>query len=119
MVNLAWEVSNGDKEFIYLIEAEGDEWRIDQPSRVFLRYDRVNKKNIVCNKDNWTNECKMESSFGFCQTNKYYHSKTVNDPRFFTDARWQLEQCYKKFKEGTPFYGYQKHRYAVIERFSF
>lgn len=49
-----------------------------------------------------------EDSWGFCQIHRYFHSDTVNDPRFFTDPAWQMDQCYNKFKGGTRFYGYDK-----------
>lgn len=44
--------------------------------------------------------------YGLCQINKGYHSKIVNDPRFFTDYKRQLDKCREKFKGGTRFYGF-------------
>lgn len=117
MLSLAWDVSGGDKEFIYMIETENSQWRADRQSEVYLRWD--NGDVVVCRKDNWADECKREQSFGFCQIHKLYHPDTVNDKRFFTDERWQMEQCYSKFIGGAAFFGYRDHRDDVVDRFIF
>ena len=53
---------------------------------------------------NVVNNGVREDSWGFCQILRKYHPE-VNDERFFTDWRWQMELCYKKYKGGTTFYG--------------
>lgn len=45
-----------------------------------------------------------EDSWGYCQIHRQWHSAIVDDPRFFTDKRWQMEQCYRLWSGGTKFY---------------
>lgn len=84
-VRIAAEISNNDKEFLAKLDSENSLWKIDRQSNVVINGIR-------------------EPSFGFCQTHRGYHPEIVNDKRFFTDAKWQLEQCYKLFKGGTKMY---------------
>ena len=49
------------------------------------------------------------NDFGFCGTSNFYHWDIVEDERFHSDPYWQLDQCLRLYKEGTPFYGYD-HR---------
>lgn len=57
---------------------------------------------------NGSNKCASsgirEDSWGFCMTHRTYHPEIVNDPRFFTDWKWQMETCYRLYKGGTPMY---------------
>lgn len=115
MIDLAWSMYQ-DIEFIYLIESESGNWEIEQQSNIYLKHE--NGKNVVCNSDNWSDDCRRERSFGFCQINKVYHPRIVNDERFFSDPKWQMQQCYKLWKGGTKFFGYTKSRWAVIDRFN-
>lgn len=46
--------------------------------------------------------------WGICQINEGYHKKIVRDPRFFTDWKFQVEQCVKLYKGGTTFYGQKR-----------
>lgn len=85
-VRIASEISGNDLDFLATLEAENGLWS------PFRQSDYV--KNGV-----------REPSYGFCQIHKGYHPEIVNDPRFFTDARWQLEQCWRLYKGGTKFYG--------------
>ena len=50
--------------------------------------------------------CKREESYGFCQIHRNWWSHIVDDPRFFVDLEWQLEQCLRLYRQGTPMYGY-------------
>lgn len=84
-VRIAAEISGNDIDFLALLDAENALWTIDRPS------------GLVGNNG--------YRDYGFCQINKGYHKEIVNDERFFTDAKWQLEQCYKLYKGGTTFYG--------------
>jgi hypothetical protein len=34
-----------------------------------------------------------ENSYGFCQINKDYYPDIINDPKFGTDRKWEIEQC--------------------------
>lgn len=84
-MNEAWKMSN-DKEFMYMLKAENG----------LLNHDRQATSG--------------EPSFGFCQTHQKYHPEIVNDPRFFTEPLWQLEQCYRLYKGGTRFYAVDRMR---------
>ena len=44
-----------------------------------------------------------------CGTSDYYHPKIVNDPRFLTDWKRQVDQCVKLRKQWTTFY-WRDHR---------
>jgi len=43
--------------------------------------------------------------YGLCQVNKGYFPHIVNDERFFSNWKWQLDECLKLYKGGTKFYG--------------
>jgi len=43
--------------------------------------------------------------YGFCQINKGYHPKIVEDKRFFTDWKWQMNKCLELYHNNTKFYG--------------
>lgn len=85
-IDYAWELSH-DPKFIYTLEAENGLWSIDRQSTYRDKNGR------------------QEPSFGFCQIHKGYHPEIVNDQRFFTDWKWQLETCWRLYKWGTAFYG--------------
>ena len=86
-MQVAWQISK-DKDFMYMLKAENG----------LLNHDRKHDagKNSV------------GTDWGFCGTNDYWHKDKVNDPRFFSDPKWQLEKCYEMFKGGTTFYGYKR-----------
>jgi len=83
---MAAEISNNDIEFLALLDAENGTWNLKRQSEVTVKGHR-------------------ERSYGFCQINSYYHPEIVKDERFFTNPRWQIEQCHKLYKGGTTFYG--------------
>jgi hypothetical protein len=85
-MNYAWNRWH-DEEFMVMMKAENG----------MLNHDR---QSLVRDKNG------REPSFGFCQIHKGYHPEIVNDPRFFTDPAWQLEQCKRLWDGGTKFYGY-------------
>jgi len=64
--------------------------------------------------ENWSrkldkkSQVPWEESYGLCQINKYFHPKIVNDVRFFTDYKRQIDQCYKLMKWWTAFYGRER-----------
>lgn len=72
--------------FVALLEAENGLWTIDRQSN--------------CVDDNWI----REPSFWFCQIHKWYHPEIVNDPKFFTDWKWQIDRCHELYVGWTPFY---------------
>ena len=98
-VQYAWDISNGDKDFLYMIEGESSTW------------DETRQSEVVKNG-------KREASYGICQIHKGYHPRIVKDPRFFTDWKWQIDQCYKLWKGGTPFYGYN-NKWRIKEKIAF
>jgi hypothetical protein len=106
LVTMAYELSGCDKEFLYMIEGENGNWDIKERSRV-------------------VQDGKREDSWGLCQLNRQWHSKVVDDPRYKTDPKFQIESCYTKFKGGTKFYGYpspkgdKERRRKIQEHFIF
>ena len=80
-VRYASEISNNDLDFLATLNAENGLW---DPKR----------------------RSSFEDSWGFCQFHRAWHSKTVDDPRFFSDPKWQLDQCWRAYKGGTRFYGF-------------
>jgi hypothetical protein len=81
-VRIAAEISNNDLDFLATLNQENGLW---QPDR-----------RAINGEDSW----------GFCQFHRAWHSKIVDDARFFTDPEWQLEKCWNAYKGGTTFYGY-------------
>ena len=78
-VRMAAKISNNDLNFLALLDAENGLWKHDRAG--------------------------ITNDYGFCQISPIYHSQVVNDPRFYKDPQWQLEQCYRLYIGGTPFYG--------------
>lgn len=89
VINLAWEVSKGDMRFIYLLTAENGEFT----------YRRIH--NPINNS--------VGVDHGLCGVNDYYHSAIVENQRFFTDIRWQMQQCYDLYTGGTRFWGITRY----------
>ena len=86
-VRIASQISNNDLDFLALIDAENGLWTPD----------RLHGVNSDGSRD-----------YGFCGINKYWHPEIVNDSRFQSDPKWQLEQCLRLYKGGTKFYGKSK-----------
>lgn len=89
-MQVAWQISK-DKDFMYMLKAENGLLNHDRQSEVY--------KNGV-----------REPSFGFCQIHRGYHPNIVNDPKFFSDPKWQLEKCFELWKGGTAFYGFHRFK---------
>lgn len=85
-LKLAAEVSNKNLDFVRLITAENGNMGVVDQSKVI-------QKNGY-----------REPSYGFCQIHRRWHKSIVDDPRFFTDKRWQMEQCFRLWSRGTKFY---------------
>ena len=86
-MNEAWNMSH-NKEFMYMLKAENGTFnhdRIHDPSNNVVGVD-----------------------WGFCGTNDHYHADIVNNPLFFSDPMWQLEQCYEMYLGGTTFHGLKR-----------
>lgn len=79
-VNYAFSISSGDMDFVLTLQGEN-------PSR---------DPNKVS---------KFEPSHWFCQMHMRWQSKTIKDPRF-KDPYRQLDQCWYKYRTGTPMYAY-------------
>ena len=71
LVQYAWELSEGDWDFILTVEGESE----FKPSAVG---DNGNSK-------------------GLCQWHQRWHKDVRNDPNF-NDGRWQVEKCWEYFK---------------------
>lgn len=109
-VDYAREISNWDIDFIATLEAENG--RRD-PKRQSLVPD--NKRGMSANG--------REDSRGFCQLHRRRHKNIVDDPRFFSDPKRQLDQCRTKYKWWTKFYWYNvrkplKSRFAIGQAYS-
>lgn len=85
-IDYAWDISH-DPTFIYLIKAENGQI---SPDRKHGGY--------------WRNG-KLYYDYGFCGISNYYHKDTVNNEKFFSDWKWQMDKCYELYKGGTTFYG--------------
>lgn len=98
-MQVAWEISGHDKQFLYMLKAENGLLNHDRQSEVV--------KNGI-----------REPSFGFCQIHRGYHPNIVNDPRFFSDPGWQMQKCYELWTGGTAFYGHHrfKNNYAFQQK---
>ena len=96
-VNMAREISNGDRDFIRTLEAENGTRNPYKQSGVVSKWVR-------------------EDSRWFCQLHRNWHSDIVDDNRFWESPKRQMEQCRLKYKWWTRFYGYDV-RYKVKDRF--
>lgn len=76
-VRIASKISNNDLNFLALLDAENG---LFSPDRIGATGDK-----------------------GFCQISPKWHPEITSDPRF-TDPKWQLEQCFRLYKNGTTFY---------------
>lgn len=83
MANYAYKI--GWENLLYLVSCENWWWDIDLQSKVMANWNR-------------------EESYWLCQISKNYYSDIVNDKRFFTDWKRQLDECWKLRKQWTLFY---------------
>lgn len=81
----AWSLSH-DLRFIYTLNGENGLWTHNR------RHNPANNARGV--------------DWGLCGVNDYWHPKVVSDPRFLTDWKWQMNECYRLWKGGTKFYGF-------------
>ena len=80
-IRYARAISSWDIDFILTLEAENWQRKPDRQS--------MNKK---------------EDSRWFCQLSRIWHKNIVDDPRFLSDPKRQLEQCLSKYRAGTRMY---------------
>jgi hypothetical protein len=99
-----WGISGYSMDFILTMLAENNQ----------LTHDRKHNKDYWCAK---TGTWETDWGFGISAC---YHRKTTDDPRFFTDWRWQAGEAWRLYSGGTRFYGHDvrgKHiREFNIER---
>jgi len=103
--------NSASKEFVGLLEAENSAWNIRTRS----------------NSSYWRPADTIEWywrpagtywDFGFCQISNYYHPSKTENKRFYTDWKWQIDQCYKLWRWWTKFY-WAKNISRTILRFNF
>lgn len=83
--------------FVALLEAENGLWTIDrQSTKAYYRYGKTVKWYW---RPSW-----YYYDYWFCQISNYYHPNITEDKRFYTDWKWQIDQCYKLYKNWTKFY---------------
>ena len=88
-----YKISWGDMDFMATMKAENWWYNIYQQSNVINKYG------------------KREESYGLCQMMRRYHQE-VNTKIFRESWEYQVEICYKKYKGGTKFYGFNvRHQY--------
>ena len=56
-----------------------------------------------------------EDSRWYCQLHRDRHSEIVDNPLFWSDRKWQIEQCYNKRKNWTIFHGPNRPIYKDIK----
>lgn len=93
-VNYAYKISSWNLDFVATLDAEN--WRRDM-----YRRSEVYK--------NWI----REDSYWFCMIHRKRHKKIVDDKRFWSDWKRQLDQCRKLYKWWTKFYGYYNRRKTI------
>ena len=104
VIDYAWQVSNGDMRFLYLLTAENGEY-------TYKRQHHAGANTVGID-------------FGLCGVNNYWHNDIVSDPRFFTDREWQTRECYKLYTAGTTFWGIKRfdkepaYRQKIINKFT-
>lgn len=118
-IDYAWEISH-EPNFIYLLKAENG--LITPDRKHALSYKLCdNSQGITVPPSNcyakkkgyyW----KTHWDWGFCGASDGYQKNTVEDARFFTNWKWQLDQCYRLYKGGTTFYGIKRFRKDKIFR---
>lgn len=87
-LKLASEVSNNNLDFVRLITSENGNMGFKDQSKV----------------PHPTGPNGREDSWGYCQIHNQWHFKLIQDERFFTNKRWQMEQCFRLWSGGTKFY---------------
>lgn len=101
IVKKAWQISGGNKDFLLTLRGENGTFNPHRQSD-------VKNKNGV-----------RERSYGICQIHKPSHSDIINDSRFFTDIDWQIEQCWKMFKQSPYQFNAYRVRHKQEQYFNF
>lgn len=111
----AYQISGGDRDFVKMLQAENGAWTHDSkhplPYALCWTWDSFNRGVLPNQKACWNNPdrfTKTHYDYGFCGMSDGYKKHIVDDPRFLSDWKWQIEQCYNEYKAGTRFYGFDK-----------
>ena len=88
LIDYAFLISKGNKKFIYTLEGENGQWNTT----------RVHEYWYWCPKDG-----KKHTDYGM-GISSCYHPEVTNDPKFF-EWRWHIEEAWRLWSTGTPFYG--------------
>ena len=116
-IDYAYHISEGDKTFVALLEAENSAWTHDlkHTAPYWLCWNHqafenkrapnqeFNQHRCRDGQDGWF--WRKHYDFGFCGTGDGYKKHIVDDPRFFSDWKWQMEQCLDMYRTGTTFHG--------------
>ena len=99
IINYAYEISNGDMDFVLTLKAENGWFDIYKQSNVYDEYGPNNR----------------EDSRGLCQLHRRWHSDIVDQPKFRDWYEYQVDACYEKYVGWTRFYGYDvRERYRHL-----
>lgn len=88
----AYDISDGDKDFVLLLNSENGSW--SHTTKSTQKYFRDGQW--------WSDE-------GMCQVSRYYHLSIILDPQW-EDWRYQVDKCLELYRGGTTFHGW-KHRH--------
>jgi len=88
-VRFASKISDNNLEFIATLQGENSLWTPDRKHR-------------------------DGHGWGFCGFDDRWWGKIINDPRFFNDPEWQLNQCWEKFQGGTRFYARDRWKERAV-----
>lgn len=88
IINYAYEISDGDMDFVLTLKAENG-W-----------FDMYQQSNVYQNG-------KREDSWGLCQLNRRRHKNVVDNPLFRESRKYQVDVCWEKYKGWTKFYWYK------------
>lgn len=115
VLRYAWEISKSE-DFIYTIMGENLMLNHDRKHNLpyFLCWNWASwNRKIAPNQAENAWKCKKGMNGWFIRKHwdwghgvgDGYHKKIVDDPRFFSDWKWNLEQTFELWNNGTKFYG--------------
>jgi len=120
--------NNKCNEGVLMILKEGGFDNHRKQSNVYLQF--IDDRVRICNKENWTANCKRERSFGYCQVHFPSHPEISRDKKFLSDKYHQMNYCARmwvnseyeildnknaKRKKGVIWYGYVYGRKKALE----
>ena len=111
-VDIAYEVSGWDEDFIYTLQGENDRRSLDRQSDCVLTDDWS-----ICGQ-NYLWMWVREQSYWICQISKYRYPHIVNDARFRTDARRQIEKCFELYSSSPYLFSSYETRFSNLKSFT-